>query len=153
LEDNPADVMLLRTALAQGPAKCHIQVATNGEEAIQFLLPEGRPNAFQRPDLILLDLNLPRLNGQEVLQQLKQDQELCIIPVVILTSSCLQSDILAVYRHGANSYLPKPASLDEAFDLVRTLEHYWLDLALLPVPPAESNATLPAGHSWAGQRP
>jgi CheY-like chemotaxis protein len=125
----------------------------NGEEAIQFLWPEGRPNAFQRPDLILLDLNLPRLNGQEVLQRLKQDQELCIIPVVILTSSRFPSDILAAYRHGANSYLPKPASLDEAFDLVRTLEHYWLDLALLPAPPTKSNATLPAGHSWAGQLP
>jgi CheY-like chemotaxis protein len=103
---------------------------------MQFLWPEGCPNAFQRPDLILLDLNLPRLNGHAVLQRLKQNRELCTIPVVILTSSRLPSDILAAYRHGANSYLPKPTSLDEAFDLVRTLEHYWLDLALLPVSPA-----------------
>src|SRR4051794_25094982 len=96
----------------------------------------GRRAVRMRPSgptyLILLDLNLPRLNGHAVLRRLKQDQELCTIPVVIFTSSRLPSDILAAYRQGANSYLPKPTSLDEAFDLMRTLEHDWLDLALLP---------------------
>jgi CheY-like chemotaxis protein len=147
VEDNPADVRLLDIALAKGPAKCEIHVATDGEQALQFLFAERRPNVAQRPDLILLDLNLPRLNGQEVLQRIKKDRNLCTIPVVVFTSSQLPSDILTAYKHGANSYLPKPTNLDELLDLVRTLEHYWLDLALLPVPSAGSKAAQAEGHS------
>jgi CheY-like chemotaxis protein len=147
VEDNPADVRLLDIALAKGPAKCEIHVATDGEQALQFLFAERRPEAAQRPDLILLDLNLPRLNGQEVLQRIKKDRHLCTIPVVVFTSSQLPSDILTAYKHGANSYLPKPKGLDELLDLVRTLEHYWLDLALLPGPSAGNTAARAAGHS------
>ena len=142
VEDNPADVRLLRAALAQGPAKYEMHVVTDGEQALRFLWPDLRSNAaLPRPDLVLLDLNLPRFSGHEVLRRIKEDPHLRTVPVIVLTSSQLPADILAAYSHGANSYLPKPTSLDETLDLVRTLEHFWLDLALLPAPPQGRGAS------------
>jgi chemotaxis family two-component system response regulator Rcp1 len=130
VEDNPADAKLLEFALQEGQAKYQLSLALDGQQALEYL--QGEQN---RPDLILLDLNLPRLNGHQVLRALKADPRLRAIPVVVLTSSRAPSDILEAYGQGASSYLAKPVSLDETFDLVRTIEHYWLDLALLPALP------------------
>lgn len=131
VEDNPADVVLLKYGLEQAEATYDLQVAKDGDEAARILSSISASND-SRPDLILLDLNLPKRSGHEVLAIVKSDPWLRFIPVVVLTSSAAPSDVLAAYSHGANSYLRKPISLDGALDLIRTVEHYWLNLALLP---------------------
>ena len=130
VEDNLADAKLLEFALQEGQAKYQLSLALDGQQALEYLQAEQNC-----PDLILLDLNLPRLNGHQVLQALKADPRLRAIPVVVLTSSRDPADILQAYGQGASSYLAKPVSLDETLKLVRTMEHYWLDLALLPALP------------------
>jgi CheY-like chemotaxis protein len=131
VEDNPADVVLLKYGLEEAEAAYDLQVAKDGEEAASILRDIKASNDI-RPDLILLDLNLPKRSGHEVLAIVKADTWLRFIPVVILSSSEAPSDIMSAYGHGANSYLRKPSSLDESLDLIRTVEHYWLNLALLP---------------------
>jgi CheY-like chemotaxis protein len=132
VEDNPADAMLLRTALREVRTEYRLHVATDGEDAMQYLLKDGPSAAENRPDLILLDLNLPKVDGHQVLQMVKTNKDLRAIPVVVLTSSLAPSDIAMAYARGANSYLEKPSDIEKVFDLVRTLKHYWLDLSLLP---------------------
>lgn len=132
VEDNPSDVMLLTIGLKEARTAYSLQVAADGEEAVRLLGNISSPAAHVFPDLILLDLNLPRLSGHEVLARIKADPRLCLIPVVVLTSSQNRDDVLAAYRRGASSYLQKPRTLDETLDLMRTVEHYWLDLAILP---------------------
>jgi CheY-like chemotaxis protein len=135
VEDNPADVRLLREGLMEARTRYHLTVVPDGEQAIQFLHRSGIYADAARPDLILLDLNLPGKNGFDVLAELKGDVTLKLIPVVILTSSLSQRDILTTYGLGANSYLHKPNTLEETFDLMKTVEHYWLTLAILPSAP------------------
>jgi len=132
VEDNPADVRLLQEALAETKARYRLHVATNGEEAIDFVFQRGVFGEVPRPDLILLDFNLPRKNGAEVLEELKRDPKYKKIPVVVLTSSRSEYDINAAYEHGANCYLRKPNTLDQIYDLANTLSHHWLELAMLP---------------------
>ena len=132
VEDNAADVRLLQEGLAESGYKYRLSIATNGEEALDFLFRRSRFKAAERPDLILLDLNLPRKNGAEVLEELKQDRELKRIPVVVLTSSRSESDVNIAYELGANCYLRKPGTLEQIYDLARTIGHHWFDLAVLP---------------------
>jgi two-component system, chemotaxis family, response regulator Rcp1 len=132
VEDNPADAMLVEIGLENTRAAYTLEVAKDGAEAIEFLLQMGKDRGCSRPDLILLDLNLPRVTGQEVLRMIKGDPNLQAIPVIVLSSSSEQSDVVTAYRCGANSYLQKRASIEETFDLMGTLRHYWLDFAVLP---------------------
>jgi chemotaxis family two-component system response regulator Rcp1 len=135
VEDNPADVMLLKLGLEETGAACRLQIAIDGQNAIELLRQAAEeltsPEAGL-PDLILLDLNLPKLNGHQVLRIIRSDPRFRLIPVVVLTSSISRSDVLSAYGAGANSYLQKPKSLESSLDLLRTIEHYWLELALLP---------------------
>lgn len=123
--------MLLEYGLQEAGSTYKLQVARDGEEAIDVLRQISAARETP-PDLILLDLNLPKRSGHEVLAMIKGDPTLRLIPVVILSSSQAPSDIMAAYRQGANSYLQKPSNIEGTLDLMRTVEHYWLDLAFLP---------------------
>lgn len=111
-EDNPADVRLLQYGLEETGARCSLQIAIDGEQALDLLQPI-RTSGESRPDLIFLDLNLPKCSGHEVLAVMKADAQLCLIPVIVLSSSRAPADILSAYRQGANSYLQRPSNLDE----------------------------------------
>jgi CheY-like chemotaxis protein len=132
VEDNPADITLIREGLRESKAKHRLSVALDGEEALEFLRQEGKFEGAPRPDLILLDLNLPKRLGTEVLSVVKNDPELKRIPVLIYTSSLSENDVNKAYDFGANSYIRKPRELADLYDIVATLEHFWMDLALLP---------------------
>lgn len=132
VEDNPADVRLVCDAMSTGEITKHVTVVTDGEAALQYLgrLPPYRQAV--RPDLILLDLNLPRVDGRAVLEAIKADRVLRHIPVLVLTSSNAESDVRESYEKHANCYLRKPSDLDEFLDLVGGLESYWLRFVSLP---------------------
>jgi two-component system, chemotaxis family, response regulator Rcp1 len=132
VEDNPADVRLLQEALAETKARYRLHVVTNGEEAIDFVFQRGGFQSAPRPHLILLDFNLPRKNGADVLEELKREPRYKKIPVVVITSSRSDCDVNAAYERGANCYLRKPNTLEQIYDLANTLSHHWLELALLP---------------------
>ena len=132
VEDNPADARLVEEALREARKQYHFHLARDGQEALDFLRREGRFTTSPRPDLILLDLNLPKVLGTEVLCAVRQDQKLRRIPVLMYTSSSSDRDVNAAYECGANGYVRKPAALDDMFDIVNTLEHFWLDLSMLP---------------------
>ena len=135
VEDNRADVELTLEAFRQIHSSNQIHVCRDGEEALDFLLRRGRYMAeasAPRPDLILLDLNLPGTSGAEVLQVVKQSEELRNIPIVMLTTSNRKEDIGRCYRLGANSYLTKPVQFQDCVDMVKDLENYWLKLNKLP---------------------
>jgi len=133
VEDNPGDVYLITHALELGEVPKSIHVVDDGEEALAYLHRRGRFRRVPRPDLIVLDLNLPRVDGRTVLAELKIDPDLMTIPVVILSSSREPSDIADAYEHHANCYLSKPFDLSEYLDLVRAIEDYWLGCVALPV--------------------
>lgn len=132
VEDNPGDVRLIREGLEQGNMRHTLSVVGDGVQAIAFLRQQGRYAEAPRPNLILLDLNLPRKDGREVLSEIKADPKLRRIPVVALTSSEADDDIFKVYGLGANCYLTKPVSLDRFMDLVHAVEKFWLTIAKLP---------------------
>lgn len=132
VEDNPADVRLTQEAFREGKIHNTLSVARDGVEAIDYLHRRGRFPDAPRPDLILLDLNLPRKNGREVLADIKADPSLMRIPVVILTTSRAETDVLKTYDLHANCYVVKPADLDEFIDVVKSIEHFWLKSATLP---------------------
>ncbi|MGD9937481.1 MAG: response regulator [Methanoregulaceae archaeon] len=140
VEDNAGDVRLVREALRLGGQHAEISVARDGTEALSFLRREAPYSRVARPDLVLLDLNLPKKNGREVLSEIKTDAELCEIPVVILTTSSSAEDILFSYRCHANTYIIKPVTLDQYIEMVRGLQEYWTRIARLP--PGESGASL-----------
>lgn len=133
IEDNPADVRLIELGLAEANHHgYHLSVVEDGEQAMDFLHRRGRFKSAPHPDLILLDLNLPRKGGMEVLAEAKADPNLRRVPVIVLTSSRANTDVNQAYQYGANSYIRKPADLNGTYDLIRSIEHYWLDLAVLP---------------------
>ncbi len=134
VEDNPGDVDLAREALAEAQSFCleNLHVATDGEEAMRYVRRSGEYANAPRPDLILLDLNLPRKDGREVLAELKADPDLRSIPVVVLTSSDAQDDVARSYLLHANCYVKKPGELDLFLDIVRGIEQFWLSVAQLP---------------------
>lgn len=132
VEDNPADARLTREVFEGGRLSTHINTVGDGEEAMAFLRREGAYSQSPRPKLVLLDLNLPRKDGREVLQELKADPALCRIPVIVLTTSAAESDILHSYDLQANCFITKPLDLDEFFEVVRAIEDFWLTTARLP---------------------
>jgi chemotaxis family two-component system response regulator Rcp1 len=132
VEDSPGDVRLTMEAFRETDELIQIHVAADGVEAMAYLNKEGEHASALRPDLILLDLNLPRMDGREVLTRIKQDASLKLIPTVILTTSSDEEDIVWSYGLHANVYLTKPVQFDEFEDLVRNIRDFWLTLAHLP---------------------
>jgi two-component system, chemotaxis family, response regulator Rcp1 len=132
VEDNPGDVRLTREALKEGKVRNNLYVAPDGMEALRFLRREGEFARAVRPDLVLLDLNLPGMDGREVLQQIKLDPSLRSIPVVILTSSQAEQDICRAYSLHANCYVTKPVDLDQFITVVKTIENFWFTIVKLP---------------------
>lgn len=131
-EDNPGDVMLTRKALEQGKLANNLHVTTDGVDALEFLRQDGEYEDAPRPDLILLDLNMPRKDGQEVLKELRADDELRRIPVVVLTSSESEEDIVRSYELNANAYLTKPVDFDGFVEIVNRLENFWFQVVKFP---------------------
>jgi chemotaxis family two-component system response regulator Rcp1 len=132
VEDSPGDVRLTIEAFRVANRSVHMSVATDGTEAIAFLRREGRHTVAPRPNLILLDLNLPRMDGREVLAKIKEDVGLKTIPTVILTTSRAQQDITRSYQLQANCYLCKPVQLDAFENLVKSINDFWLTKVELP---------------------
>jgi CheY-like chemotaxis protein len=132
VEDNPGDVRLTREALKHGKVSNTMHVVEDGVAALDFLYRRGAYGKAPRPDLILLDLNLPKKNGREVLQEIKQDTHLKTIPVVILTTSQAEEDVLRAYSLHANCYITKPVDFIQFTKIVRTIEEFWLTIVTLP---------------------
>jgi chemotaxis family two-component system response regulator Rcp1 len=132
VEDNPGDVRLTREAFRDANGSVHLNVATDGVEAMAFLRREGAFIDAPRPDFILLDLNLPRMDGREVLALIKSDVDLRTIPTVILTTSDADADILRSYQLNANAYLKKPVTLEAFENLVKSISDFWLNKVILP---------------------
>ena len=132
VEDNPGDVRLLMETFREGKIRNRISLVEDGVEALAFLRKEGEHGSAPRPDLILLDLSLPRKNGQEVLAEVKQDADLKRIPVVVITSSQAEKDILQAYNNHVNCYLTKPVDLEQFMGVVRSVEEFWLSVVKLP---------------------
>jgi two-component system, chemotaxis family, response regulator Rcp1 len=132
VEDNPADIRLTREALHEGKVRNNLNVVVDGEAALAFLRREGNYVSATRPDLILLDLNLPKKDGREVLAEIKEDPSLKQIPVVILTTSNAEKDILQSYDLHVNCYITKPVQLTEFLSVVKSIDDFWLALVRLP---------------------
>lgn len=132
VEDNPGDVRLTLEALKEAKVYNKINAVADGVEAIAYLRREGPYARATRPDLILLDLNLPRKDGREVLEEIKQDADLKRIPVVVLTTSNTEEDILRSYSLHANCYITKPVDLDQFMKVVRSIQDFWLTVVKLP---------------------
>jgi CheY-like chemotaxis protein len=132
VEDNPDDADLTIDALRAGKVRNRISHVEDGEEAMAFLHRQGEHRKAPRPDLILLDLNLPRKNGQEVLAEVKQHPDLRRIPVVVMTSSDDEKDILAAYNQHVNCYVTKPVDLNQFIQVVKSIEHFWFSIVKLP---------------------
>jgi chemotaxis family two-component system response regulator Rcp1 len=132
VEDNPGDVRLTQEALKEGKVRNHLHVAADGVEALAYLRREGKYAKAPQPDLILLDLNLPKKSGREVLAEIKADPALRRIPVVILTVSKAEEDVLKSYNLHANCYITKPVDLEQFLEVVKSIEDFWLTVVVLP---------------------
>ena len=132
VDDNPADIDLLREAISKSPRPLCVHAVNDGEEALRYLRRHGDYREAREPDLIVLDLNLPRKDGREVLSEVKRDATLARIPVVIFTTSEARSDVNFSYEHGANCYLQKPGNFPDYMTVVQSMTGFWLGLALLP---------------------
>ncbi len=132
VEDSPGDVRLTQEAFKEANRAIHVHIAADGVEAMAFLRRQGEHGSAPRPDLILLDLNLPRMDGREVLATIKEDEDLKTIPTVILTTSDAEADILKSYELQANAYLSKPVRLDDFESLVKSINDFWLTKVKLP---------------------
>jgi chemotaxis family two-component system response regulator Rcp1 len=135
VEDNPGDVRLTREALKDGKVSNNLSVTPDGVEALRFLRREGAYADAPRPDVVLLDLNLPKKDGRQVLREIKEDPSLRMIPVVILTSSEAERDIAGAYALQANCYITKPVDLDQFITVVRSIEDFWFSIVKLPPEP------------------
>jgi len=132
VEDNPADIRLTREALKENKMVNKLSVVVDGVEALNYLHKKGKYAKATKPDIILLDLNLPKKDGREVLAELKQDKDLKRIPIVILTSSGAEEDILKTYNLHANCYITKPVDFDQFLKVVKSIEDFWLTIVKLP---------------------
>jgi CheY-like chemotaxis protein len=132
VEDNPGDARLTTEALKEAKVRNKLNHIDDGEEALAFLRGQGKYAGAHRPDLILLDLNLPRKDGREVLAEIKSDLRLKRIPVVILTTSQAEEDILKAYNLNANCYVSKPMNLEQFITVVKTIKDFWLTIVRLP---------------------
>jgi chemotaxis family two-component system response regulator Rcp1 len=132
VEDNPGDVRLTKVALKDAKLKINMHVVGDGMEAMAFLHRQGKYASSPRPDLIMLDLNLPKKDGRQVLAEIKEDPDLKRIPVVIVTTSKAEEDILKTYNLHANCYVTKPLDLDQFIAVVQSIEQFWLTIVKLP---------------------
>lgn len=132
IEDNPGDVRLTKEAFKEGNISMDLSVVMDGVEAIQYLRKQGPFEDVRTPDLILLDLNLPKKDGREVLKDIKVDEDLRRIPVVVLTTSNAETDILKSYNLYANCYINKPVDFDSFFKVIKRIEEFWLSTVMLP---------------------
>ena len=132
VEDNPGDIRLTLEAFKEGKVFNNLHVVQDGEEAMDFLRRTGKHTDVPRPDLILLDLNLPKMDGRAVLAEVKNDPDLRRIPVVVLTTSKAEEDILRTYDLHANCYITKPVEFEEFIHIVRSIENFWLSIVKLP---------------------
>lgn len=132
VEDNPGDIRLIKEILKETKIQTNIQVAMDGEAALRLLFNEKNLNTPPRPDLILLDLNLPKIDGRELLSEIKDSEVLKSIPVVILTTSTAEEDIRETYNNHANSYITKPVDLDHFIRVVESIKDFWLSIVKLP---------------------
>jgi two-component system response regulator len=136
VEDNPADVKITQRALRESAVPVDLFVVRDGQEAVDYLLREGshaEDPGWRSPDLILLDLNLPRLTGRQVLDRIRATPALRTVPVIVLTTSHRPEDIQEMYAAGANTYIAKPQDFTRFVEVLQTIQRYWLDTALLPV--------------------
>lgn len=131
-EDSPSDTELTLEALRDGKVANHLSVVEDGVQAMEFLRRQGPYSQAPRPDLILLDLNLPRKDGREVLNELKADPDLKWIPVVVLTTSRAEQDVVQAYKLSANCYITKPVDFRQYLEVVQSIEHFWLTVVTLP---------------------
>jgi CheY-like chemotaxis protein len=131
-EDSPADVELTRQALLEAKVANAVHVVSDGEQALDFVHRRGAYRDAPRPDLILLDLNMPRKDGRAVLEEVKSDPGLRRIPVVVLTTSAAEEDIVSAYDHHVNSYIRKPIRLGEFIEMMHSIDDYWLGFVCLP---------------------
>jgi two-component system, chemotaxis family, response regulator Rcp1 len=132
VEDNPGDVRLTLEAFKEGEVLNNLAVMNDGVEALAYLRREGRHARAVQPELILLDLNLPKKDGRQVLAEIKADERLMMIPVIVLTTSAAEEDIAVAYSHHANCYITKPADLEQFLRVARSIESFWLTLVKLP---------------------
>lgn len=131
-EDDPEDQMLLRTAFQESRVDARLNVVSDGEELLDYLQGRSSHGHCRRPDIILLDLNMPRKDGREALAEIKADPKLRAIPVVVLTTSSAEEDILHTYDLGISSYIRKPVTYERLLDVVRALRQYWTEIVELP---------------------
>lgn len=132
VEDDPGDELITREAFEHNKIKNNLHVAHDGEEGLDFLYKRGPYADAPRPDLILLDLNLPKYDGRQLLEQIKNDADLCTIPVVVLTTSSAEEDILKSYKLHANAYVTKPVDLDQFMSAVRQIDEFFVQVVRLP---------------------
>jgi CheY-like chemotaxis protein len=132
VEDNPADIKITERALRQGGIPVELIVVRDGQEALDYLLQREPSPDWHRPDLILLDLNLPRLPGRELLQRIRAMQPFRSVPIIVLTTSRRDEEVEEVYAAGANTYIEKPNDFNRFVEILQILQRYWLDVALLP---------------------
>jgi CheY-like chemotaxis protein len=134
VEDNPGDVRLTKEALREGKIYHNLHCVKDGVEALEFLRRDGQHATAPRPDIILLDLNLPKMDGREVLSVIKNDEQLKHIPVVVLTTSRAEEDVLRSYHLHANCYVTKPVDLEKFIQVVQEIDRFWLAVVTLPPP-------------------
>ena len=132
VEDNEGDIVLTLEALKDAKADNSVMVVRDGEEAMQYLLKQGKYKNAETPDIILLDINLPKMNGKEVLEEIKKNEALKIIPVIMLTTSNSEKDILESYRNHANCYITKPVDFQKFMDAVQMIKDFWISIVQLP---------------------
>jgi len=132
VEDNPGDIRLTKEVLKDGKIRNNLNVTTDGEEALLYLKKEGQYANAITPDIILLDLNLPKKDGREVLAAIKSNPDLKCIPVIVLTTSAAEKDILNMYAHHANCYITKPVDFNQFINVIRSIEQFWLTIVKLP---------------------
>ena len=132
VEDNEGDIVLTMQALKKAKVSNGIQVVKDGEAALQYLRKQGQYKKAETPDLILLDINLPKIDGIEVLTEIKKDESLMIIPVVMLTTSDSEKDIMESYQHHANCYITKPVDFQKFMDVMLMVKDFWISIVQLP---------------------
>ena len=137
VEDNPGDARLAEEVLKEGKVRNNLHHVEDGVEAMDFLLRRKEYAGVPPPDLVLLDLNLPGKDGREVLQEIKEDPELRLVPVVVLTTSAAERDLLKSYNLHANAYVVKPIDLEQFIEIVHAIESFWFSIVKLPQKPAE----------------